>query len=414
MTAERPGNPSQGPAAAGLPSSRGARSVGPSPPGGRGSHADGGRWSYLARRWERLGGPGRIAGIDLARGLAVLGMFAAHLLSTGSGWVWTEPDTWLAVVDGRSSILFATLAGVSIGLVTGGRAPLAADRMGIARGRLALRALALLVLGILLILTGVPVYVILPAYAILFLLALPFTALGARVLLPVAAVLGLAMPFLQPVLNVLPVWQTPLGDELSAAIGWNYPFPVWIAFVLAGLGLARAGVTRLGVQCGMLGIGAALAATGYGLDGAAPSTNGYLRAVWTAEPHSSGLPEVIGSGGFAVAVLGACLLLCRLRAVALLTLPLRATGAMPLTAYTVQLTVWAAIAGIALGDAGDLSGFRELEPFWPLIVGTLIGCTLWALLVGRGPLEWALDRFGRFVVRDEPEVTGAGSGRTDR
>lgn len=83
--------------------------------------ADAGR---LASRLERLNGGARLAGVDLARGLAVLGMFAAHLLWITDPFDWGTPGTWIALVDGRSSILFATLAGVSIGLVTGGRVPL--------------------------------------------------------------------------------------------------------------------------------------------------------------------------------------------------------------------------------------------------------------------------------------------------
>src|SRR5690606_31645562 len=110
----------------------------------------GGGW--FASRWARLNGPGRVAGVDLARGLAVIGMFAAHLLATGGGWVWSDPSTWVSIVDGRSSILFATLAGGSTGLVTGGRTALDRAHMGAARGRIALRAALLLVLGILLIL----------------------------------------------------------------------------------------------------------------------------------------------------------------------------------------------------------------------------------------------------------------------
>ena len=69
-----------------------------------------------------MNNPSRIAGVDLARGLAVLGMLAAHLLWLGS-LSWTEPSTWGAIVNGRSSILFATLAGVSLGLSTGGPTP---------------------------------------------------------------------------------------------------------------------------------------------------------------------------------------------------------------------------------------------------------------------------------------------------
>ena len=74
-----------------------------------------------------------------------------------------------------------------------------------------------------------------------------------------------------------------------------------------------------------------------------PTSSRAARAVWTAEPHSSGLLEVIGSGGFALAVIGLCLLACR-TVLTWIVLPLRAVGAMPLTAYTAQLVVWAIVA----------------------------------------------------------------------
>jgi uncharacterized membrane protein len=365
---------------------------------------------WLASRLERLNGPARVGGVDLARGLAVLGMFAAHLLWITEPFDGGDPESWIAVVDGRSSILFATLAGVSIGLMTGGRMPLPAAQMTTARGRLAVRAGLLWVLGILLISTGVPVYVILPAYALMFLLALPLTALPARVLLPLAGVLALIMPFLQVVLDAPLFWQTPLGDAVSRALGWHYPFTTWIAFVIAGLGVARAGIRRLRVQVWLVAAGASLAALGYGWDAAAGAERAaeaasYAGAVWTARPHSTGLLEVIGSGGFALAVLGVCLLLCR-TVLTWIALPLRAVGAMPLTAYTLQLVVWAMVAGAVLDRVGDLAGFRNLEPFWPLTIATILLCTAWALLVGRGPLETLVDSASRFAVPGPPPAVG--------
>ncbi|MFD4959217.1 heparan-alpha-glucosaminide N-acetyltransferase domain-containing protein [Microbacterium sp. NPDC058389] len=372
------------------------------------SGADG---SWLASRWTRLNGPARIGGVDLARGLAVLGMFAAHLLWISDPYSWTDPSTWTAVVQGRSSILFATLAGVSIGLVTGGGTPFAGGAMRTARRRLVVRAGLLWLLGVLLILTGVPVYVILPAYAILFLCAVPLTALSAPALLVLAAVLAVVMPFVQVVLDALPWWGTPAGADLALVLGWHYPFTTWIVFVVAGLGVARAGITRLRVQWWMLAAGAALATAAYATDvttGAPPDAEDSLGgAVWTARAHSSGLLEVIGSGGFALAVIGACLLLCR-TAVRWAVLPLRAVGAMPLTAYTLQLVVWAIVAAAVLADPGDLAGFRGLEPFWPLAVGTTAFATAWALLVGRGPLEWVFDRVARLVVRPAFAASGQG------
>ena len=358
--------------------------------------------SWLASRWDRLNGPGRVTGVDFARGLAVLGMFAAHLLWIRDPFDWTDATTWVAVVEGRSSILFATLAGVSIGLFTNGRTPPVGEDLRTARLRLIVRAVLLWVIGVLLVLTGVPVYVILPAYALLFFLAVPLLALEARPLLILAAVLAVVMPIVQVALDDLPLWRTAAGNALGLAIGWHYPFTTWAVFLVAGLGVARAGVRRLRVQLLMLAVGTALAVVAYGADaatGTAPGDEGssYLAALWTARPHSTGLLEVVGSGGVARALGAACQRAGRTHRTWVL-LPRRAVGAMPLTAYVGQLLVWAAIATAVLERTGDLAGFRDLEPFWPLALSTIVLCTAWALLIGRGPFEWVVDRSSRLVA----------------
>ena len=357
----------------------------------------------MRSRWARLDGPGRLAGLDLARGLAVLGMLAAHLL-TIEPWESGRPETWLDIANGRSSILFATLAGVSIALVTGGRTPLRGPARMRASGRLAVRAGALWVIGLLLAATGVPVFVILPAYAILFLLSLPFLGLRAPTLFGIAAVVAVVMPFVQAFLDASPFWDTGLGEIVGVSIGWAYPFPTWIAFLLAGMALGRSDLRSVSVQGLLLAGGAAVATVVSALAVATGSDpvserNAYLPSVWTARAHSSGLLEVIGSGAFAIAVIAACLLLCRtpLRWVAV---PLRAVGSMPLTAYTAQLVVWALWAGVALGTTSELYEFRALEPFGPITLGIIIGCVLWAVLIGRGPLEAAIDRAARWLVRE--------------
>ncbi|WP_375384977.1 DUF418 domain-containing protein [uncultured Microbacterium sp.] len=357
---------------------------------------------WLASRWQRLDGPGRIAGTDLARGLAVLGMFAAHLLALPD-FALADAATWLGVADGRSSILFATIAGVSIGLLSGGARPAEGAQLRAVRARLLVRAMFLWLLGALLIVTGVPVYVILPAYAFLFLLSIPLVPLSARVLLPLAAVLAVVMPFVQVWVDDLPFWGEEAGEGLALAIGWHYPFLTWIAFIVAGMGFARLDVRRGVVQMWMLVVGAVLAAVGYGLNAAsgadeASENVSYWSRLWTARPHSTGLLEVIGSGGFAIAVIGACLLLCR-TIVRYPVVPLRAVGAMPLTAYTAQIVAWAIVAAYTLGDTGDLPGFRALAPFAPFALWTIAGCTAWALLVGRGPLEWTMERLSRAFSR---------------
>lgn len=353
----------------------------------------------IGRTWTRFDGPGRLIGVDLARGLAVLGMLAAHLLDT-EDFVARDPSSWLDVVNGRSSILFAVLAGVSIALVTGGPRPLEGPRRARAAARLALRGALLWVIGMLLVFTGVPVYVILPAYALLFALSLPFLGMRPRGLFLTAGAVALVMPWIQPVLDAAPLWSGRLGEEISAALGWNYPFPVWIAFLLAGMGLGRLDLRLLPEQTLMLLSGGALMLAGYGLalvTEPAVADDRYLSTVLTAEDHSAGLWEVIGSGGFAIATIGLCLLLCR-TPVRWLAIPLRAVGSMPLTAYVLQLVVWAFVALAVLGDTSDLWGIRALGLFGPLTLGLVVGCTAWALTVGRGPLEALIDAVVRFVV----------------
>jgi hypothetical protein len=172
----------------------------------------------------------------------------------------------------------------------------------------------------------------------------PLVGLTARPLWILAGALAAVMPFVHAFAASWPGWQTPLGGDVSLLIGWHYPFEVWIAFVVAGLALARSGLDRTPVLAAALAGGALVsgiafaldAATGARASGAASGDDDGVR-VWTAEPHSSGLLEVWGSGGLAVAIIAACVLLCRGDdgggIVGRILLPLRAAGSMPLTAY---------------------------------------------------------------------------------
>lgn len=219
----------------------------------------------------------------------------------------------------------------------------------------------------------------------------PVVAQPSHVMCAVA--LALVLPLVQVPLNALPWWSTPEGATAAAFIGWMYPFPVWLAFVLAGLALARSSLQRLRVHGAMVGIGAALAVATAAIDPHpdAPATDaGFWELALSGAPHSSGVLETVGSGGFAIAVLGLCLLVSRTPLTWLL-LPIRAVGSMPLTAYTAQLLVWVAVAAVESVEVGDLAGFRDLQPFWWFTAFTLRGCTVWAVVFGRGPLENAID-----------------------
>lgn len=365
--------------------------------------------------WRSWNGPARLHGVDLARAIAVLGMLAAHLVTIEDGIVLSDPSTWIDLVNGRSSILFAVLAGVSIALTTGGRMPHRGARLRVDRRRLAARAAALWLIGLFLIQTGVPVYVILPAYGILFLLALPLLALPVPVLWAIAASVALVVPWVLPVLDALPVWDGVVGETLFLATGWAYPFPLWIAFVVAGMALGRVDIRRASAQVTMLGAGVALVvvagmASTVAAAAGLSATDTYLGTVLSTEAHSGGLLEVVSSGGFAVAVLGACLLVCRTPLTWLL-LPLRAVGSMPLTAYVGQIVVWAVAALVMVGDTSDLWAFRDLQPFWWFALGAILFCTVWATTLGQGPLERGLAAVARWLVPAERVPV---AGRVDR
>ncbi|MBO3663391.1 heparan-alpha-glucosaminide N-acetyltransferase domain-containing protein [Microbacterium stercoris] len=346
----------------------------------------------IRSRLARLDGRGREPGVDLARGLAVFGMFAAHLLTT-LPFDWAHPETWTDLVNGRSSILFATLAGVSLALVTGRTEPLSGTALAWARVRISLRAVCIWVIGYLLILLNTPVLVILPAYAILFLLALPLLRVPPVWLFAVAGLISVTMPFAVHAIDAAG-HDGEIAQGVVLLLGWDYPFLLWAAYLIAGLGIGRIAFSRPLTALILATCGAFLAVVGYGIIGAAA-------LLWPADPlwgavlssgaHSNGIGEAVGSGGVAIAIIALCALLCR-TPVRWIVLPVRAVGAMPLTAYSAQLVAWAILQPPAGAYGSDLAAFRALEPFWPLTIATLVGCTLWTLLVGRGPLEWLIAR----------------------
>src|ERR671920_412728 len=104
--------------------------------------------------------PGRVIGLDVARALAVFGMLGAHF-GGGPADVGAAPSSWLGVVHGRSSVLFAVLAGVSLALLTGRTVPPDGEELVRARIRLLVRAAWVFAIGAALEALGTDIDVIL-------------------------------------------------------------------------------------------------------------------------------------------------------------------------------------------------------------------------------------------------------------
>jgi uncharacterized membrane protein YeiB len=359
-------------------------------------------------RLRAYGTPPRILGIDVARGLAVLGMFGAHIGVTVA-WNWFEPATWLDVVHGRSSILFALLAGVSIAIISGGFEPVAGERLLHARSRILVRAGLIFAIGGVLEALGTRIAVILPVYAVLFVVAIPFLRWRPRSLFLLAGVLAVVSPVIHVFLAPLPDTVLTREGAFPNLVLWGaYPGIIWIVFVLVGLGIGRLDLRSPRVQGIILGAGALLAAVAYGAGDLAwaaigrtlgdPGTRSSLPdyasqvqfgELFTTTAHSGSTFEVVGSTGFALAVLGLCLLISgRLRWV---LYPVAAVGAMALTAYTAHVVVLA-----ALGD--DAFEQQDNTLYLVFVVAALLGCAAWTLLFGRGPLERLLTTTSRRVA----------------
>jgi uncharacterized protein len=311
-------------------------------------------------------------------------MYGAHVAVTVP-FDWTLPGTWLDVVNGRSSILFALLAGVSIAIVSGGTRRLGPDSMRRARIRITVRAALIFALGMALVALDSGIAVILPVYAVLFIAALPVLRWRSRWLFLLAGVLSV----LSPVLMVVALGFTR-GDGaiVDLLLTGNYPAVIWLVFVLVGLGVGRLDLRSTDVRIALVGGGAVLAVLGYGAGSIAEQTVGVgavqrfdFTLLSTVEPHSGSPYEVVGSTGFALAVLGLCLLVPLVLRWVLY--PLASVGAMALTAYTVHVVM---VAGIGR------SAFEEPDNglFLAFVVGALAACSIWTLLLGRGPLERVL------------------------
>src|SRR6478736_2243562 len=129
----------------------------------------------------------RLAGVDAARGLALLGMMVTHLLPTFEADAQLTP-TWIGLTfSGRAAALFAVLAGIGLALSTGKQRPPEGAELWAARRGIALRALVIAVVGLFLGGLEVNVAVILVNYALLFLCVLPFVGLRAKRLWALAA-----------------------------------------------------------------------------------------------------------------------------------------------------------------------------------------------------------------------------------
>jgi hypothetical protein len=244
-----------------------------------------------------------------------------------------------------------------------------------------------------------PIYVILDAYGFGFVLLLGLLFAARPVLALVAGLLTVGGPL---VIAALTDGTDPaaLPGPLPIFAGWlvsgPYPLLVWLVFLLAGLVVARSDL-RDRTTAGIALVGGLLAA----LVGYAPA---HLVPGVTAAAHGGTTAEVLGSGGLAVAIIGAFSLLDSAtglgervaRVIRVVLAPLAAAGAMALTLYTAHAVVLAIFRWTSANpDRWQVPGWA----FPALAIGSLVIASLWRRFLGPGPLERGLRALTRLVLR---------------
>lgn len=376
----------------------------------------------------------RLVGVDAARGVALLGMAAVHVLP-GEDADGSLSLTYL-VASGRSAALFAVLAGV--GLVLAFRPARGPDRLR-ADAAIALRAALLGVVGLALGALESGVAVILVYYAALFVLVLPWLCAGRRTLLSSAAAIAVVVPVVsfavRPGLAEADTASPTFGDlsdpgQLSTELlltGY-YPALAWTVYLLVGLAAGRSALQRPVVAAVVAAAGATAAAVAAGVSalllgplggydrlagvvrpspgltveqavgesrfGNVPTTSPWWLA--TDAPHSSTPLDLLGTTGTALFVLGLALLVAH--RVPVVLAPLTAAGNMPLSLYSLHVLL------LGTTDTEDPTRYYLLQ-----VAAGLLGAFVWRRYVGRGPLEAALAE----VVRPVRAGRTEGPSRTE-
>ncbi|MEU0941199.1 DUF418 domain-containing protein [Streptomyces canus] len=374
----------------------------------------------------------RLVGVDLARALAVFGMYVVHIgppLSATTGVA-----SWIRyMADGHSSVLFATLAGFSLMLLAGRREPKTGLAGRQARARIAIRAVVLLTLGTAMAMEYGGV-IILGFYGVYFLLALPLVKLRARTLAIIAAAFAVVTPQLAFVLTNLlsesvqqsintydPLRRLSEVGVLDLLLTGFYPALTWVSFVIAGMALGRLDLSSSAVQKRLAALGASLTVAAYGMSlllagkgalrslaedgpssggsgsmpldgGSMPPDAGSLpdmsaSFLLKAGPHSGTTFDIIGSVGIAILVIvGATVAMDRLPRLRRLAKPVIAVGTMSLTAYVGHF-----LAQTALSTPAGTNTQQSWLPLLLFVLGATVFAAVWSRFFRRGPLEYLLN-----------------------
>ena len=353
----------------------------------------------------------RLAGIDLARAVAIFGMITVNFRA-----VFTEEEgpEWLLraaeQVDGRAAALFVVLAGIGISLLTrrarqaDDPAAQRADRMMVLR-----RALFLFVAG--LAFRAVWRFDILHFYGVYLLAAAFLLDVRERRLALLAAALTFVFPllyFLLPAQFGIPFWDTTDSlwpDQIALDLFFQgyHPVAPWLAFLLVGMILGRADLADPKLRRRWLITGLVMVALGealakglldlgllkLGFEVAPRATVEAAADLFGSDPYPPMPLFVLVGLGWALVVISLCLVIAARWGKRGWLQPFIHAGQLALTIYVFHGTVGAWLPA-AFGFNTPLSLAWVLAYSAVFYVGCILLATLWRRRYARGPLEAAM------------------------
>ncbi|MEZ2122899.1 heparan-alpha-glucosaminide N-acetyltransferase domain-containing protein [Corynebacterium sp. CCM 9203] len=317
----------------------------------------------------------RVAGIDVARALAIVGMMFAHIGISEDSFTGNAAHI---LATGLPSALFAVLTGVSLGFMGQSGAIAGGECLASSRSKLYVRGMLVVVIGLALTYMQSRIAVVLMAIGIEIILLTPAVRWRTRTLLIWWAVLFLLGAAVTTLLR--------LSDFYPMLITLGYPLPAWLLYGITGILLHRH-LIYSGPRAWTVAatIGAVVAGLGIWwwrldvldighdspfFDFHDPDLTVARDLFLSAAPHSGGLGDVLVSVGAAVTTVGLCLLACHVRWAEVLLYPLRATGSMALTVYVAHVLTATMLTGFSLmtliGHGYSSSDRPEHDAGWTL------------------------------------------------
>jgi uncharacterized membrane protein YeiB len=341
--------------------------------------------------------PARLAGLDLARYLALIGMVIVNFDVVMVGSETSGPMRFAELLQGRAAAIFVVLAGLGFGLAAGRTAWTATMRTTLKRVAF-------------LFLLGMINMLIFPAdiihyYAFYFLFGLLFLGISNDQIFAAIIVLTACFPLALLFFDYEAGWNwetvsysglwTVRGFLRNLFLNGWHPIIPWMVFFLVGILLSRITLGSRKVQSVLLLAGVAVFAMTLFLAGllteAASALDPELHYFFTTAPIPP-MPLFVAAGcSIACAVIGLCLIaepwLKSWRLLELIT----PAGRQTLTIYIAHIVIGMGLLE-GLNMIGGQSPKQALGAAFVFCAVATVFAFLWSLVFKRGPLETAMRR----------------------